>query len=133
MTMKRLMTAVMMVGLCAGVAQAQTKAAAPKKAVAMSSSAADELKKLENDWIAASVRTRSGWGFRRRLGRTELGRQGRGQGQGPGGRRRWARITSYEMGPMDVRFATSPPVVGSDTEKSTGARTPAHALDRCLP
>jgi hypothetical protein len=52
--MKRLMSTLMMMGLCAGVVQAQTKAAAPKTAAAPASSAADELKQIENDWTAAS-------------------------------------------------------------------------------
>ena len=111
----------MMVGLCAGVVQAQTKAAAPKAAAAGS---ADELKQLENDWMTAGKTKDAaklgeiladswvglGWD-----GKTSDKAKALADLKAPG-----SSLDNVEIGPMKVRFFGNTAVVtGSDTEKST--------------
>jgi ketosteroid isomerase-like protein len=126
--MKRLMAMSLMMMLCTGVAltRAQTKAPDTKTPVASSSSAADELKQIENDW-AAAVKAKDagklgeiladswvglGWDGKitdKAQNLAELKAQGNS-------------LSNFEMGPMNVRlFGNTAVVTGSDTEKSTEA------------
>jgi ketosteroid isomerase-like protein len=123
--MKRLMSAVIMIGLCAGVALAQgnDKATSPKMA-GTSGSAAEELKRIENDWTAASKSKDAtklgailadnwvglGWD-----GKTSDKAKLLADLKSPGN-----TLSTIEMGPMEVRlFGETAVVTGSDTETST--------------
>jgi hypothetical protein len=123
--MKRLMTTLLMMALCAGMplAQAQNKAADAKKPVAKGNAAADELKQIENDWNDA-VKTGSadklgdiladGWAGLGWDGKTSDKAKRLAELKSPGN-----SLDSIEMGPMKVRFFGNTAVVtGSDTEKS---------------
>ena len=125
--MKRLMAMLLMTGLCAGgaFAQAPTKPTDAKAAPARGS-AAEELKQIENAWVAAvkakdSVKLDAiladswvglGWDGKitdKAMNLAEL--------KSPGN-----SLASFEMGPMTVRlFGTTAVVTGSDSEKSTEA------------
>jgi len=123
--MKRLMSTLMMFGLCAGVALAQGngKAMNPKMA-ATSGSAADELRRIENDWTAASKSKDAaklsailadswvglGWD-----GKTSDKTKALADLKSPAN-----TLSTIEMGPMEVRlFGETAVVTGSDTETST--------------
>jgi ketosteroid isomerase-like protein len=123
--MKRLMAMTFAIGLCAGGAllQGQTKPADAKAAEA-GGSAADEIKRIENDWVAA-VKAKDaaklseiladswvglGWD-----GKTTDKAQNLAELKAQGN-----SLDSFEMGPMRVRlFGNAAVVTGSDTEKST--------------
>lgn len=123
--MKRLTIALLLLALCAAgaFAQAQTKAAATKPAAAPAASAADELKQIENDWVAASKAKDAaklsdiladGWVELNWDGKTETKAQVLADLKTPGN-----SLDNFEMGPMNVRiFGTTAVVTGSDTEKS---------------
>jgi ketosteroid isomerase-like protein len=121
--MKRLMAMLLMMGLCTGgaLAQAQTKAA--KTPVALSTSAAADLKQIENDWAAASKAKDAGrlgeiladsWVGLQWDGKTTNKAKTLAEMKTPGN-----SVDSIEMGPMTVRlFGNTAVVTGSDTEKS---------------
>jgi len=120
--MKRLMATLLMTGICAGGALAQ----APTKAAPARGSAVEELKQIENAWVAAvkakdSVKLDAiladswvglGWDGKitdKAMNLAEL--------KSPGN-----SLASFEMGPMTVRlFGTTAVITGSDSEKSTEA------------
>jgi ketosteroid isomerase-like protein len=125
--MKKLMAMALMIGLCSGAAllQAQTKAA-DAKAPAASSGAADEITKIENEWVAAVKAKNSaklgeiladswagiGWDGKITDKATNLAEM-KASGNS---------LETFEMGPMRVRlFGTTAIVTGSNTEKSTEA------------
>jgi len=122
--MKRLTAMILTIGLGVGgaIAQAQTKAAETKTPAA--SATADEIRQIENDWVAA-VKAKDagklsailadswvglGWDGKitdKATNLAELKSQGNS-------------LSSLEMGPMNVRvFGTVAIVTGSDTETST--------------
>lgn len=124
--MKRLMAMLLMTGFCAGgaFAQAPTNATDAKTPPALSGSSAEELKQIENAWVAA-VKARDsaklgailadswvglGWDGKitdKAMNLAEL--------KSPGN-----SLTSFDMGPMIVRlFGSTAVVTGSDSEKST--------------
>src|ERR1043165_4272645 len=123
--MKRLMSTLMMIGLCAGVALAQGNGTAMNpKTAATSGSDADELKRIETDWTAASKSKDAsklsailadswvglGWD-----GKTSDKAKVLADLKSPGN-----TLSTIEMGPMEVRlFGETAVVTGSDTETST--------------
>ncbi len=123
--MKRLTITLLLMAFCAAgaFAQAQTKAAAAKPAAAPTTSTADELKQIENDWVAASKAKDAAklgdiladtWTEINWDGKTETKAQVLADLKTPGN-----SLDSFEMGPMNVRvFGTTAIVTGSDTEKS---------------
>jgi ketosteroid isomerase-like protein len=123
--MKRLMAMSLMMGLCAGGAltQAQTKATDAKTPAASSSNAADELKQIENEWVAAVKAKDAGklgeiladsWVGLGWDGKTTDKAKNLAELKAPGN-----SLDNFEMGPMKVRlFGNTAVVTGSDTEKS---------------
>ena len=124
--MKRVTTGFLMTMLCAGLtlAQTETKAAGTKQPAASTNAAAEELKKIEADWIDA-VKTKNAdklgdiladeWAEVRWDGKSSNKSQALADLKAPGN-----SLDSFVMGPMKVRFfGTVAIVTGSDTEKST--------------
>jgi ketosteroid isomerase-like protein len=121
--MMKLTTTLLATALCAGLALWQTPAiAADSKAPAASTNNADELKQIENDWVAASKAKDAnklgeiladGWVGLQWDGKTIDKAKVLGNLKAPGN-----SLDSIEMGPMNVRFFGNTAVVtGSDTEK----------------
>ena len=111
-----------MVALCAGVARAQTKAAAPKTPAAAKGGTSDELKQLENDWMtAAKTKDAAKLGEILADSWVGLGWDGKTSDKAKALADLKANsLDNVEIGPMKVRFFGNTAVVtGSDTEKST--------------
>jgi hypothetical protein len=125
--MKRVTLNLILVSLAAAVAigQAQTKSADSKaSATAVNNNASDELKQIENDWVAAakakdaaklSEILADGWmGLEfdgKVIDKTKALAELKSSGNS---------LDTIEMGPMTVRsFVNTAVVTGSDTEKST--------------
>ena len=122
--MKRLIAAMLMAAVCAGMSLAwgQAMGAAPKK-TATGNATADELRQIENDWVDA-VKNRNadkladiladnwvglGWNGKRMDKAKSLADL-----KSPGN-----SLDNIEMGRMTVRiFGNTAVVTGSDTEKS---------------
>ena len=123
--MKRLTTTLLMAALCAGAVfgQAQNKASRAKMTAPAADGAADELKQIENDWVAAAKAkdaARLGeiladnWVGLTWDGRTMDKAKALADLTTPN-----SSLNSIEMGPMNVRsFGSTAVVTGSDTEKS---------------
>jgi ketosteroid isomerase-like protein len=124
--MKRLTTILLTTALCTGMAlaQAPVKAANTKAPAAASSGSADELRQIENDWVAAE-KTRDANKLSDILADGWVGLEADGRVEDKAGaladlKALGNSLDTIEMGPMKVRFFGSTAIVtGSDTEKST--------------
>jgi ketosteroid isomerase-like protein len=122
--MNRAMTRLLIMALCAGttLVLAQTKGADTKKPAA-SNAAADELKKIENDWVDAQ-KTKNTEKLEEILADSWVGLDSNGKTMDKAKAIALLKSPSYsmdnvEMGPMKVRFFGNTAIVtGSDTEKS---------------
>ena len=124
--MKQLTAMLLITGFCVGGAltHAQTKAPEAKTPPASSGSAADELKQIENAWVAAvKEKDAAKLGAILADGWVGLGWDGKitdkptnlAELKSPGN-----SLASFEMSPITVRlFGNTAVVTGSNTEKST--------------
>jgi len=127
--MKRLITTLMTMTLCTGLALAQAPAKGPEakaetKKMAARNPATDELKQIENDWVEA-IKARNADKLGEILADNWAGLSWDGKSSDKAKALADLKDTtnsldSIEMGPMRVRFFGSTAIVtGSDTEKST--------------
>ena len=123
--MKRLNISISIVALCAGMmfAQAQTKAADAKKTATPGNATADELKQIENDWVAAA-KAKDADKMGEILADNWVGFSWEGKRADKAKALADLKVAgnsldTIEMGPMTVRiFGNAAVVTGSDTEKS---------------
>ena len=121
--MKRWIATLLVTGFCVGavVTHAQTKAQDAKTPPASSGSATEELKRIENAWVAAVKAKDSAKldGIRRRLGRTRVGWQitdkptNLAELKSPGN-----SLASFEMGLMTFALCSTVVVTGATLRRA---------------